>query len=118
MLNKIVELSNQLRGEGLPVSIRSTQSAAEVYNILGEKDRNLLKTALMAIYVKDKYDIPKFEKILHPKSTVCPDLGDGLHMKRLSPNNNSISVIVSNQDFKFKILKKFFKKHIQNYLII
>lgn len=63
MIKKIVELSNQLRDEGLPVSIRSTQSAVEVYNALGENDRTLLKTALMSIYVKDKYDIPKFEKI-------------------------------------------------------
>ena len=63
MIKKIVDLSNQLRGEGLPVSIRSTQSAIEVYNVLGESDRTLLKTALMSIYVKDKYDIPKFEKI-------------------------------------------------------
>ena len=63
MIKKIVDLSNQLRGEGLPVSIRSTQSAIDVYQTLGESDRTLLKTALMAIYVKDRYDIPKFEKI-------------------------------------------------------
>ena len=63
MIKKIVELSNQLRSEGLPVSIRSTQSAVEVYNTLGETNRTLLKNALMAIYVKDRYDIPKFNKI-------------------------------------------------------
>ncbi|MBR2557463.1 MAG: VWA domain-containing protein [Methanobrevibacter sp.] len=63
MINKIVDLSNQLRAEGLPVSIRSTQSAVEVYELFGESDRMLLKTALMSIYVKDKYDIPKFEKV-------------------------------------------------------
>ena len=61
MIKKIVDLSNQLRGEGLPVSIRSTQSAIDVYQTLGESDRTLLKTALMAIYVKDRYDIPKFD---------------------------------------------------------
>ncbi|MBQ9160434.1 MAG: VWA domain-containing protein [Methanobrevibacter sp.] len=63
MLTKIANLSAQLRSEGLPVSIRSTQSAMEVSMALGEKDRNLLKTALMAIYVKDRYDIPKFNKV-------------------------------------------------------
>ena len=30
---------------------------------LGDEDRNLLRTALMAVYVKDKYDIPKFNKV-------------------------------------------------------
>ena len=63
MLTKIATLSAQLREEGLPVSIRSTQSAMEISMALGEDDRNLLKTALMAIYVKDRYDIPKFNKI-------------------------------------------------------
>ena len=63
MINKIANLSSQLRQKGLPVSIRSTQAAVEIYNNLGEGDRNLLKTALMAVYVKDRYDIPKFNKV-------------------------------------------------------
>ena len=63
MISKIATLSSQLRSEGLPVSIRSTQSAVKIYNDFGEDDRQLLKTALMAIYVKDRYDIPKFYKI-------------------------------------------------------
>ena len=63
MINKIANLSANLRKEGLPVSIRSTQAAMEIYRDLGDVDRNLLKTALMAIYVKDRYDIPKFMKI-------------------------------------------------------
>ena len=56
-------LSAQLREQGLPVSVRSTQAAFEIYQNLGDDDRNLLKTAMMAVYVKDKYDIPKFNKI-------------------------------------------------------
>ena len=63
MINKIANLSADLRKEGLPVSIRSTQSAMEIYQNLGDVDRNLLKTALLAVYVKDRYDIPKFLKI-------------------------------------------------------
>ena len=63
MINKIALLSAQLRKKGLPVSIRSTQAAMEVYLNLGDDDRELLKTALMSIYVKDRYDIPKFNKI-------------------------------------------------------
>ena len=63
MINKIANLSAELRQEGLPVSIRSTQAAVQVHRDLGESDRELLKNALMAVYVKDKYDIPKFNKI-------------------------------------------------------
>ena len=63
MISKIATLSAQLRENGLPVSIRSTQAAVEIYMELGEDDRNLLKTALMAVYVKDRYDIPRFNKV-------------------------------------------------------
>ena len=54
MINKIATLSAQLRQKGLPVSVRSTQSAVQVYMALGEDDRQLLKNALMSVYVKDK----------------------------------------------------------------
>ena len=63
MISKIATLSAQLREKGLPVSIRSTQAAVQIYMELGEEDRNLLKTALMAVYVKDRYDIPRFNKV-------------------------------------------------------
>ena len=63
MIKKIANLSAQLRENGLPVSVRSTQAAVKIYMDLGEDDRQLLKTALMAVYVKDKYDNPKFNKV-------------------------------------------------------
>lgn len=63
MIRKIANLSAQLREKGLPVSIRSTDAAVRIYMDLGEDDRQLLKTALMAVYVKDRYDIPKFLKV-------------------------------------------------------
>jgi len=63
MISKIANLSADLRKEGLPVSVRSTQSAMEIYLNFGDENRDLLKTALMSIYVKDRYDIPKFLKI-------------------------------------------------------
>ena len=63
MINKIANLSADLRKEGLPVSIRSTQAAVEIYQNLGDSDNDVLKTALMSVYVKDRYDIPKFLKI-------------------------------------------------------
>ena len=64
MINKIAKLSDQLRQQGLPVSVRSTQSAVQIHMSFGETDRMLLKRSLMAVYVKDKYDIPKFNKVV------------------------------------------------------
>ena len=62
MISKVAALSAQLREQGMPVSIRSTQDAVKIHQDLGEEDRELLKTALMAIYVKDRYDIPKISE--------------------------------------------------------
>ena len=95
MIKKIVRLSADLRKEGLPVSVRSTQSAMEIYQNLGDGDRNLLKTALMAIYVKDRYDIPKFLKIFdevfrapEPEKNVVEDPNRGKAYKGTGPKSN------------------------------
>jgi len=63
MINRVATLSAQLREKGMPVSIRSTQAAVQICQNLGESDRELLKTALLAVYVKDRYDIPNFLKV-------------------------------------------------------
>ena len=78
MINKIAILSAELRQKGLPVSIRSTQAAVETYNELGDNNKQLLKTALMAIYVKDKYDIPKFNKIFEEVFTEVSNVNDSI----------------------------------------
>ncbi|WP_407415097.1 VWA domain-containing protein [Methanobrevibacter sp.] len=85
MISKIATLSSQLREKGLPVSIRSTQSAVKIYMALGEEDRNLLKTALMAIYVKDRYDIPRFNKVFEEVFKVETPEDD--IMKEVNKNN-------------------------------
>lgn len=61
--SKIFELSHKLREEGFSVSIRSTQTAIDAYYQLGDKNKSLLKDALRSVYVKDKYDIPKFNEL-------------------------------------------------------
>ncbi|MDL2246897.1 VWA domain-containing protein [Methanobrevibacter sp. OttesenSCG-928-K11] len=63
MVNDIVRLSQKLREEDLPVSIRSTESALKTYGEFGIENRSLLKIALKSVYVKDKHDIPKFNRI-------------------------------------------------------
>ena len=63
MISQIAKLSQDLRAEGLPVSIRSTNDAYNVYCDIGAEKPTLLKFALRSIYVKDKYDIAKFDRI-------------------------------------------------------
>lgn len=59
-MNKILELSDNLRRKGLPVSIRSTKLACSVYDIF--KGRDQLKGALASVYVKDKRQLEVFEE--------------------------------------------------------
>lgn len=110
MINKIARLSAELRSEGLPVSIRSTESAVRIYQSLGEIDRNLLKTALMAIYVKDKYDIPKFNKIFEEifKEEVVQEVARedqrGTAYRGKGPKSNKY--IIKKQDNAYRKIKK------------
>ncbi len=62
MVDKIIELSNQLREAGIAVSVRSTLDASEIYSN-SSVSRNALKTALRSIYIKNKYDLAKFNRI-------------------------------------------------------
>ena len=111
MITKIATLSADLRKEGLPVSIRSTQAAMEIYHDLGDEDRNLLKTALLAIYVKDRYDIPKFMKIFD-KVFAAPKLekempenpNKGMAYMGAGPRSNKY--IIKKQDTIGKKVKK------------
>ncbi len=110
MISKIANFSAQLRKEGLPVSIRSTQAAVQVHRDLGESDRQLLKTALMAIYVKDKYDIPKFNKIFEQvfkkeeKRQVEPQLNKGTAYSGRGPKSNKY--IIKKQNNAYQKIRK------------
>ena len=75
MINNIVHLSQRLREEGLPVSVRSTESAIDTYELCKEDKKENLKMALRSVYIKDKYDIPKFNKIFEEifKTSVLND---------------------------------------------
>lgn len=94
MINKVATLSAQLRQQGLPVSIRSTQAAVQIYQDLGDENRELLKTALLAVYVKDRYDIPKFLKIFdevfrqEKKQEVKEELNRGKAYRGTGPKSN------------------------------
>ena len=94
MISKVAALSAQLREQGMPVSIRSTQDAVKIHQDLGEEDRELLKTALMAVYVKDRYDIPKFLKIFDKvfsekkKEKVAEELNKGKAYRGTGPKSN------------------------------
>ncbi|MBP3790707.1 MAG: VWA domain-containing protein [Methanobrevibacter sp.] len=112
MIRKITTLSAQLREKGLPVSVRSTQSAVEVYMDLGEDDRELLKIALMSIYVKDKYDIPKFNKVFDeifavklPENDGGEELNKGQAYRGKGPKSNKY-VIKKQSNMASKVRKE------------
>lgn len=73
MINKIAKLSHDLREAGIPVSIRSTNDALITYKNIGIDNRELLKMALRSIYVKDKYDLVKFDKIFDEAFKIIKD---------------------------------------------
>ena len=111
MINKIANLSADLRKEGLPVSIRSTQAAMEIYQDLGDSDRNLLKTALLAIYVKDRYDIPKFMKVFDevfaapdPEKEIMEEINKGKAYRGKGPKSNKY--IIKKQNTIGKRIRK------------
>lgn len=113
MINKIVNLSNELRDAGIPVSIRSTHSAMEVYMKLNEAgvDRNILKKALRSIYVKDKYDLAKFDKIFDKVFKMNIPANDDREAKNTGkayagegPRSNRY--VIKKSDAKTKAMKK------------
>lgn len=61
-MKEIVNFSKVLRKSNFPVSVRTTQAACETYEIFKGDDENL-KEALAAVYVKDKVQTKKFDKI-------------------------------------------------------
>ncbi|MDO5852329.1 MAG: VWA domain-containing protein [Methanobacteriaceae archaeon] len=59
---QIVALSNLLRNKGMNVSIRSTQTAFKVTNMLSSNSINLLQNSLESVYVKEYNDNKKFKE--------------------------------------------------------
>ena len=107
MINKIANLSAQLRQEGLPVSIRSTQAAVQVHQTFGEDDRELLKSALMAVYVKDKYDIPKFNKIFEKIFKVQVEKMENPELNKGKAYSGTINILLkSKTTFSRKSIRK------------
>jgi uncharacterized protein with von Willebrand factor type A (vWA) domain len=63
---RIIALSNRLRDQGMDVSIRSTETACQVWDILkSQSNLDLLEYALKTVYVKDPSDLDKFEEVFH-----------------------------------------------------
>lgn len=61
---RIVALSNQLREEGVSVSVRSTKTACDVWNLMkSSTDIKDMQYALKTVYIKDTHDEQKFDDI-------------------------------------------------------
>lgn len=61
-MDEIIEFSNVLRRNGLPVSVRSTKDAYKSKKLLKSNGDDVLRSALRSIYVKDISHISKFNK--------------------------------------------------------
>lgn len=61
---RIVALSNQLREEGVAVSVRSTKTACDVWNLMKDSTKmEDMQNALKSVYIKDNHDEQKFNEI-------------------------------------------------------
>ena len=61
---RIVALSNQLREEGVAVSVRSTKTACEVWDLMKSSTKiEEMQNALKSVYIKDTHDEEKFDVI-------------------------------------------------------
>ena len=61
-MKNIVEFSGLLRKNGIPASIRSTQTALEASKVIDDSE-NMLREALASIYIKDQRQRDKFDKL-------------------------------------------------------
>ncbi len=64
MMDKIIEFSSSLRAAGIPVSVRSTETAYKSA-ILIENDLKTLREALAGVYVKEQEQREKFDMIFN-----------------------------------------------------
>lgn len=111
MIDRIVQLSNDLRDAGIAVSIRSTYSALLCCQELSQDGGDVLKMALRSIYVKDKYDIAKFDRIFDRVFRKDNSLGEDLGLESRSgaysgsgPRSNRY--VIKKADNRVKKLRK------------
>ncbi|HEX9012271.1 MAG TPA: VWA domain-containing protein [Anaerolineaceae bacterium] len=63
MDTRIIQFIAALRSQGVRVSLAESTDAFHAIEELGIKDREAFKTSLRATLIKDKQDIPEFEKL-------------------------------------------------------
>lgn len=72
---RIVALSNQLREEGVPVSVRSTKTACDVWELMKSSTKiEDIQNALKSVYIKDTHDEKKFDTIFEELFTEPDDI--------------------------------------------
>lgn len=76
---RIVALSHQLRDQGVNVSIRSTETACDVWELFkNETQLSKMQTALKSVYIKDPNDEKKFDEVFDEIFTEKAELeGEG-----------------------------------------
>ncbi|MCK9151200.1 VWA domain-containing protein [Methanobacterium alcaliphilum] len=108
-MHKIVRLSEALRSKGIPASIRSTQNAYEIYQLLKGEDA-YLKDALSSVYVKDIRFKDKFNQVFDElfrddfKKEDSKSQSQDSNKPKNTPQHNQISTGVDyNSKYKLEI---------------
>jgi len=103
-MKDIINFSRVLREAKIPVSVRTTQTACQTYEIFKDNTDNL-KEALAAVYVKDQHQAKKFDKIFksvfqgengESEGDTKTDGGSNKNRKFLKAYNYKITVQESN----------------------
>lgn len=93
---EIITLSNFLRNEGMIISIRSTITASWIWENYKEyTSPSEMKESLKCIYVKNKEDIPKFNRIYDQlfEKTRTKNKNNSKQQTRKNKNKNEISEV-------------------------
>jgi len=115
MITNIVKFSGQLRENGIPASIRSTELACKATPLI-EKNKGNLKEALAAIYLKDQRHREKFNKTFDDffiKKEIKEDKKEKSAYGKKSPFLKTYNVSVSSK----RVVNKDFGKDGQKYTI-
>jgi uncharacterized protein with von Willebrand factor type A (vWA) domain len=101
-MHEIINFSNLLREKNIPVSIRSTQTACETYELFKD-DQNVLNEALAAVYVKDKNQRSKFDKIFKSTFGDGKEESEGDKGSSEGDNSNKSKKFLKAYNYNFKI---------------
>lgn len=99
-MKEIVNFSSVLREANIPVSVRTTKNACETYELF-KNNEEYLKEALAAVYVKDKVQAKKFDKLF--RSVFKGEKGESDGDSGSNEGSNKNKKFLKAYNYKFKV---------------